>query len=257
MNNLERGILFLAFAGEEIGLLGSSYWVNHPTLALEDAVAMLNMDMIGRVKDRRVYLGGAGTGTGLEELVAGLGSEHEFRIEISKSGYGASDHTSFAGKNVPVLFFFSGLHSDYHKPSDTWEKIDSDSAAEIVNLISGVSAQLLKTKERPKFVSVDRTAHGNHTGGTGDGYGPWFGSIPDFGQVERGVKFSDIQPGSPASRAGIKANDILIQFGSKPINNLYDFTHALRAHKVGDVVTVKILREDRTHTVAVTLEQRR
>lgn len=257
VDDLERGILFLAFAGEEIGLLGSSYWVNHPTLALDDAVAMLNMDMIGRVKDRRVYLGGAGTGTGLEELITRAGSEHEFRIEISKSGYGASDHTSFAGKNVPVLFFFSGLHSDYHKPSDTWDKIDSNSAAEIVNLISDVSTQLLETKKRPKFVSVKRAAHGNHTGGTGDGYGPWFGSIPDFGQIEKGVKFSDIQPGSPASQAGIKANDILIQFGSKPVSNLYDFTHALRAHKVGDVVVVKVLREGRTRTAKVILGKRR
>ena len=255
--SLERGVLFLAFAGEEIGLLGSSHWVNNPTLELDDAVAMLNMDMIGRVKDRRVYVGGVGTGAGLEDIVSDVSDNYDFQIDRSKSGYSASDHTSFVGKNVPVLFFFSGLHGDYHKPSDTWDKIDSASASELVNLIGDVAASLVEIEERPKFVKVERASHGSHVGGTGGGYGPWFGSVPDFGPVETGVKFADIQPGSPADKAGVKAGDILIEFGGSPVKNLYDFTHALRAHKIGDVVEVKVLREGNEIAATVTLEQRR
>ncbi len=255
--SLERGVLFLAFAGEEIGLLGSAHWVNNPTLEIGDAVAMLNMDMIGRVQKRRVYLGGVGTGAGLEDLVGEVSKDYDFQIDWSKSGYSASDHTSFVGKDVPVLFFFSGLHGDYHKPSDTWDKIDSASASELVNLIGDVAASLIEVDDRPQFVKVERASHGSHVGGTGGGYGPWFGSVPDFGPVETGVKFADIQPGSPADKAGVKANDILIEFGGSPVQNLYDFTHALRAHKVGDVVEVKVLREGKEIAATVTLEQRR
>ena len=255
--SLERGVLFLAFAGEEIGLLGSSHWVNNPTLKLDDAVAMLNMDMIGRVQKRRVYLGGVGTGSGLEDIVSDVSESYDFQIDRSKSGYSASDHTSFVGKNVPVLFFFSGLHGDYHKPTDTWDKIDSASASELVNLIGDVASRLVEVEERPRFVKVKRASHGSHVGGTGGGYGPWFGSVPDFGPVETGVKFADIQPGSPADKAGVKAGDILIEFGGSPVKNLYDFTHALRAHKIGDVVEVRVLREGNEIAATVTLEQRR
>ena len=254
---LERGVLFIAFAGEEIGLLGSSYWVNHPTRKLDDAVAMLNMDMIGRVKKNRVYLGGLGTGSGLEDIVEEASVGYDFQIDRSKSGYSASDHTSFVGKNIPVLFFFSGLHRDYHKPSDTWEKIDVAAASELVNLVGDVAARLVQATERPAFARVERAAHGSHVGGTGGGYGPWFGSVPDFGPVENGVKFADIQAGSPADKAGVMAGDILVEFSGRPIKNLYDFTRALRASKIGDVAEIKVLRDGREISAQVTLEQRR
>ena len=118
---LQRGILFMSFAGEELGLLGSAYWAQNPTLPLEKAIAMLNMDMIGRIKDDKVYIGGVGTGTSLKAVIEQAQSKSNFKIEYSPGGYAASDHTSFVTKHIPVLFFFSGLHSDYHKPSDTWD----------------------------------------------------------------------------------------------------------------------------------------
>ena len=114
----KRGILFMTFAGEEIGLLGSSQWVNHPTLPLQDAVAMINMDMIGRVNGTKLYIGGTGTGSTFEPLLKRITSDYDFKIDFSQDGYSASDHTSFASKSIPVLFFFSGLHGDYHKPSE-------------------------------------------------------------------------------------------------------------------------------------------
>jgi len=254
---LRRGILFASFAGEELGLLGSAEWVKEPTRPLDKAVAMLNMDMIGRIKDQKVYIGGVGTGSTLKAAVeqAQKAEKSGFKIEYSPGGYSSSDHTSFVAKKIPVLFFFSGLHSDYHKPSDTWEKINPESAARLLDVVGATGEQLADAEERPAFIVV---AEDKPAGGSGGGgYGPYFGSIPDFGQVETGVKFSDVKPGSPAAKAGLKAGDILVQFGDKPIKNLYDFTDALRRSKVGDVVEVKVLRDGQPVTASVKLEQRK
>jgi hypothetical protein len=252
---LRRGILFASFAGEELGLLGSAEWVKNPTLPLDKAVAMLNMDMIGRIKDDKVYIGGVGTGSTFQSTLEQAQSKTNFKIEYSAGGYASSDHTSFVTKRIPVLFFFSGLHSDYHKPSDTWEKINADAALRLLDLVSSVSQQIASASDRPSFITVVENKPA--AGASGSGYGPYFGSIPDFGQVENGVKFSDVKPGSPAAKAGLKAGDVLVQFGDKPIKNLYDFTDALRRSKVGDVVEVKVLRDGQPVSATVTLEQRK
>ena len=252
---LQRGILFASFAGEELGLLGSAHWVKEPTLPLDKCAAMLNMDMIGRIKDKKVFVGGVGTGSTFKTLLEQAAAKSDLKLEYSASGYAASDHTSFVSRKVPVLFFFSGLHSDYHKPSDTWDKINSGDAADLLNLVASVGLQLANAPDRPTYVTVveDKpvTARG------GGGYGPYFGSIPDFGQVENGVRFSDVRPGSPAAKAGLQAGDILVQFGDKTIKNLYDFTDVLRRSKVGDVVEVKVLRDGKPVTAKVKLEQRK
>jgi hypothetical protein len=251
---LQRGILFASFAGEELGLLGSAHWVQSPTLPLDKAVAMLNLDMIGRIKDDKVYIGGVGTGSTLKSWVEQANANAGFKIEYSPGGYSASDHTSFVTKRIPVVFFFSGLHSDYHKPSDTWDKINAASAAKLVDVVGKTALELASAPDRPAFVAV---VEDKPLAGAGGGYGPYFGSIPDFGQVENGVKFSDVKPGSPAQKAGLKAGDILVQFGDKPIQNLYDFTDALRRSKVGDVVEVTVLRDGRPVKASVQLEQRK
>jgi len=251
---LQRGILFASFAGEELGLLGSAHWVQQPTLPLDKAVAMLNMDMIGRIKDDKVYIGGVGTGSTLKADVEKAEANSNFKVEYSPGGYSASDHTSFVTKHIPVLFFFSGLHSDYHKPSDTWEKINAQSAAQLVDVVGRTGLQLASASDRPTFAAV---VEDKPLAGAGGGYGPYFGSIPDFGQVENGVKFSDVKPASPAEKAGLKAGDILVQFGDKPIKNLYDFTDALRRSKVGDVVDVTVLRAGQPVKASVKLEQRK
>ena len=252
---LRRSILFMDFAGEELGLLGSAEWVKEPTRPLAKAVAMLNMDMIGRIKDDKVYIGGVGTGSTFKSVLEQAQKDKPFKIEYSAGGYASSDHTSFVSKKIPVLFFFSGLHSDYHKPSDTWDKINAPSAARLLDMVGDVAVQLANAPEAPAFqvVAEDKPP----AGGGGGGYGPYFGSIPDFGQTENGVRFSDVKPNSPAAKAGLKAGDVLVQFGDKPIKNLYDFTDALRRSKVGDVVEVKVLRDGQPITASVKLEQRR
>ena len=252
---LKRSILFMNFAGEELGLLGSAEWVKEPTRPLAKAVAMINMDMIGRIRDEKVYIGGVGTGSTFKSILDQAQKDTPFKIEYSAGGYSSSDHTSFVSKKIPVLFFFSGLHSDYHKPSDTWDKINATSATRLLDMVESVGVQLADAQDAPTFqVVAEEKPPG---GGSGSGYGPYFGSIPDFGQVETGVKFSDVRPNSPAEKAGLKAGDILVQFGDKPIKNLYDFTDALRRSKVGEVVEVKVLRDGQPVTASVKLEQRK
>lgn len=251
----ERGILFAAFAAEELGLLGSAQWVKEPTRPLDKAVAMINMDMVGRIRDSKVFVGGTGTGSTFEALLEEVGRGHGFTLEQSPGGYSASDNTSFVTGRVPALFFFSGLHGDYHKPSDTWDKINAEDAARLVDMIAELGSRLVAAEERAEFIKVDTP--GPSRAGGGQGYGPYFGSVPDFGQSEEGVRFADVRPDSPADKAGLQAGDVLIQFGEVAIKNLYDFTYALRDSKVGDVVKVKCLREGKTITAEVTLEQRR
>ncbi|HXS94038.1 MAG TPA: M28 family peptidase [Candidatus Limnocylindrales bacterium] len=244
----KRGILFLNFAGEEEGLLGSADYADHPVLPLKDAAAMINMDMIGRVRNAKLYVGGSDTGTGLRAMLDRLTPATGLNIDYSdSSGYGSSDHTSFTTKQVPTLFFFSGLHSDYHKPSDTWDKIDGVDAVKVLELVARVTDELRDAPERPAFVRVAPNPHGEGAGplssAGGSGYGPYFGSIPDFGEGVKGVKFADVREGSPAAKAGFKGGDVLVEFDGKPIQNLYDFTYALQAKKAGDEVLVKVLRD--------------
>jgi len=256
-----RGILFLAFAGEELGLLGSSNYANHPDLPLNKCVAMINMDMIGRIRDHKIYVGGIGTGTTFGPLVKKAAAKQSFEADFSEStGYGSSDHTSFTAKQLPVLFFFSGLHSDYHKPGDTWDKIDAPSAVMLLHMVSDVIDGLTGDAAPPQFVRVvEPKPHGEEAGHTGkvSGYGPDFGSIPDFAEIPNGVRFADIRPGSPAAKAGLKAGDIMTEFDGKPIQNLYDFTYALRAKKPGDEVLVKVLRSGQPIDAKVLLTERR
>jgi hypothetical protein len=249
-------LLFICFAGEEEGLLGSAYYAAHPLKPLSEAIAMINMDMIGRIRDNKLYVSGVGTGSGFKARVDEA-TKHT-RLEIDESevgGYGASDQTSFTAKQIPTLFFFSGLHSDYHKPSDTWQKINGAGAVRVLEEVADVISALADAPERPRFVKVQGNPHSGNMSG-GGGYGPYFGSVPDFGGPAHGVRFSDVREGSPAAKAGLRAGDVLVEFGGKPIENLYDFTYALRQHKAGDTVQVKVLRDGRPVTTDVLLAKR-
>ncbi|HUR37003.1 MAG TPA: M20/M25/M40 family metallo-hydrolase [Terriglobales bacterium] len=251
----KRGILFLAFSGEEIGLLGSAYWADHPTKPLKDAVAMINMDMIGRIKpDGRIFLGSAGSGSNFKPSIDQVAAKHQLKLETSGAGSGSSDHISFLAKRIPSLFFFSGLHADYHKPSDTAEKIEAGQAAHLLDLIADLTQEIGRA-ERAQFIRVEEPRP--VSGGGSGGYGPYFGSVPDMAENAGGVKFADVRANSPAEKAGLKAGDIMTQFGDKPIKNLYDFTFALRQYKIGDTLDVTVLRDGKPLTVKVTLEQRR
>ena len=253
---LPRRILFLAFAAEELGLLGSGYYTRNPLVPTDGMVAMINLDMIGRPQDRKIYVGGVGTAQEFRALVEEENKAVGLKLQYSLGGYGASDHSSFTARQVPVLFFFSGLHSDYHKPSDTWEKINAPDAADVLRLVRRVALRLDAKPQRPLFVRVaGPSITASAARGVG-GYGPYFGSIPDFGEVENGVRFADIREGSPAARAGLRAGDILVEFDGKSVKNLYDFTYLLRAHQPGDEVVVVVIRNRQRVTARVTLGHR-
>jgi Zn-dependent M28 family amino/carboxypeptidase len=258
----KRGVLFMTFAGEELGLLGSAWYVNHPSLPLGDAVAMINLDMIGRIRDGHVFMSGANTGTTLEQLVAGVKPPAPLNIDETGKNSGtnlsdASDHASFRSKSVPTLFFFSGLHADYHKPSDTADKINSNDAAKLLDYVAELTTRLADAPDRPQFVKVAPERAPVAGGGRSSGYGPDFGSIPDFDEPPTGVRFADVRQGSPAAKAGLQAGDILIEFDGKKIGNLYDFTYVLREHKPQDLVPVKVLRNGQTIEAKVLLTERR
>ncbi len=255
-----RGIVFMTFAGEELGLLGSGYYANNPKIPIENTVAMLNMDMIGRIRDGKVYLGGLGTGASFNQLIDDVSKGSTLTLEKSDSGgYGSSDHTSFTTKQVPVLFFFSGLHADYHKPSDTWDKIDAPEAVKLLDVIAAATTRLASDEARPQFVRVAPPPRPVSAAGSssGSGYGPYFGSIPDMAETKGGVKFADVREGSPAGKAGLKAGDMMTEFDGKKIDNLYDFTYALRAKQQGDTVKVKVQRAGQTIEADVLLERRK
>jgi hypothetical protein len=258
MGKQKRGFVFLCFSGEEEGLLGSAWYVNHPLKPLSDDAAMINMDMIGRLRDNKVYVGGVGTGSTFKPIVtAATDKEHFAADESQMGGYGASDHTSFTTKQIPTLFFFSGLHSDYHKASDTADKINAPDAVRLLDEVADIAESLAEAPQRPEFIRVQEPAHAGSVSSSGSGgYGPYFGSIPDFGGPANGVRFSDVRDGSPAAKAGFKAGDVMVEFDGKPIQNLYDFTYALRAHKPGDTVKVKVLRDGKPVEADVLLTKR-
>lgn len=255
----KRGILFLNFSGEEMGLLGSSAYVNHPLLPLDQAVAMINMDMIGRIRDGKVFVGGTATGTTLKALLDEVAPKYpSFKLDLTEQGgYGSSDHQSFTVARVPVLFFFSGLHADYHKPSDTWDKIDADSAAGLLQLVADATRHLVESPTRPQYVRVAAPAMVATASASSSGYGPYFGSVPDMSEVPGGFRLSDVRDGGPAFKAGLKAGDVIYDFAGSPIKNLYDFSQALRMHKPGDEVLVKWRRDGKEMEGKATLTTRR
>ncbi len=253
-SDLRRSVVFLAFSGEELGLLGSAWYTKNPAWPLEKTAAMLNLDMVGRPRDGKLYVGGVGTSPSFRAIVD-KANRTGMTLAFQESGYGSSDHTSFYVKNVPVLFFFSGLHQDYHKPSDTPEKIQPAQLARVADLAMNAALTLAASPQKPQFVRVQEPR--SVAAGGGGGYGAYFGSIPDMGEEVQGVKFADVRDGSPAAKAGLKAGDVLVEFAGKEIKNLYDFTYALRAHRPGETVAVVVLRGGEKVKADVTLEVRK
>ena len=255
----QRSILFMTFAGEENGLLGSNYFVNHPTVPLNSIVGMINMDMIGRVNNNHLNVLGVGTSPEFKSWIEEFNKTVGFQINFSASGHEGSDHISFDGKHIPILFFFSGLHSDYHRPSDTADKINSEGAVSVLALVAMSAERLANTTTRPQYTAVpdERPANAGISSPSSGGYGPYFGSVPDFRDDIKGVLFADVRADSPAGKAGLKAGDTLVEFGGQTITNLYDFTYALGNKKVGDVVTVVVQRNGQPLKVTVTLKERK
>jgi hypothetical protein len=247
---LSRRIVFIAFTGEERGLVGSARYVRNPLFPLESTVAMLNMDMVGRLDQEKLIVHGTGTATEFDALVDRMGKEYGFQITKKSGGFGPSDHSSFFAAKIPVLFFFTGSHKDYHRPSDDFEKLNIPGMRRIGAMVAAVATTLAEAPERVKY--HDFAEPQPALGGGGDR--PYFGSIPDFAQDEPGYALTGVTKGSPAERGGLKAGDIIIRLGESKIGNLEDFDSALRKHKAGEKVPVVVKRGDAEVTVQVTLD---
>ena len=256
--SLRRSVLFMGYSGEELGLLGSAYYVDEPLVPIDRTIAMLNLDMIGRVNNNKLFVGGLGTSPGFRKLVQDENAASGFDLDFSEMGYAASDHASFGRSGVPVMFFFTGLHSDYHKPSDTWDKLDPIGTAKILELVARITHRIDSTDARPAYTPPPARNRGNRPADApaATGYGAYFGSMPEFGYSEPGVKFADIRDGSPAAQAGLRAGDVLVKFDGKEIRNLEEFTYALQGKQPGDIVPVVVMRDGKEVQVSVKLARR-
>jgi hypothetical protein len=257
----ERTTVFVAFAGEELGLIGSAQYVADPAVPLDKTVAMVNLDMVGRPRGR-VMISGLETAPAVSPDVDAAANAVK-GLEIKRfhegAGVGSSDDTSFALKKIPAIGFFSGFHSDYHRPSDDWQQIEAAGAASVASLAYELTARLASRPDRPEYVAKAAPAgHGTASSDAGSvgGYGPYFGSVPDFADGDGGVKFAEVRENSPAAKAGLKAGDVLTAFDGKPIRTLYDFTFALREKKPGDEVEVTVVRGGNPLTAKVVLTTR-
>ncbi len=246
---LPRRVVFLAFTGEERGLLGSAYYVGHPAFPLDKTVAMLNMDMVGRLTDNKLIIQGVDTAKEFGPLIDELNKTYDFKLTRKPGGFGPSDHASFFAKQIPVMHFFTGLHKDYHRPSDDADKVNFVGMRRVVQMLCEVAVRVAQNEKRPTLV---QTATKAPSGAKGDR--PYFGSIPDFAQAGSGYAISGVTQGGPAEKAGIKSGDMLIRLGENKIGNLEDFDTALRKFKTGDKVKVVVHRDGKQITLEVTLD---
>ena len=229
-----RTIVFMAFGGEEEGLLGSNYYINHPLVPLANTVAMINMDMIGRMKDGKLIIGGIGTAKEWRDLMA---TEKTFQLTLNEDGFGPSDHSSFYAKQIPVLFFWTGTHTDYHKPSDTFEKINYEDEVRILALVARVVNQLDTADNRLTYT----TAKSDATPRTG-GFRVYLGTIPSYADSDNGLLIDGVRDDSPAAKAGLKAGDRIVKIGTRDIKNVYDYTYALGEMKAGEEYAIEVMR---------------
>lgn len=238
-----------------MGLLGSTHFVRAPPLRSARTVLMVNLDMVGRLRDGVVYVGGVDGGDTLRAWVTDAARGLALRPELRGDPFGPSDHTAFYAAGVPVLFLFTGAHGDYHRPTDTWDKLNPQGlelvtafTARIVLAAAGAAAAPLYVRAQPAPAGEPRRG----------GYGPVFGVVPDFGEsAEPGARISGVRPGSPAEKAGMRAGDIIVQFAGVTVKTLDDLTFALRGQRAGQRVEIVVVRDKREYRLEAVLEERR
>jgi hypothetical protein len=278
----KRTIIFIAFGGEEEGLLGSKHYVNNPTYSLEKIVAMLNMDMVGRLKDGKLNVGGIGTASEWKGLVErknlrtiypgdsnlittrafSANTERTvvatdlivvpqtpyFNLQLNQDGFGPSDHASFYGKKIPVLFFFTGTHTDYHKPSDTAEKINYEGLNNIARFASSLAKAIDENPKRPTYTVAQSS--GSDAGRRG--FAVSLGTIPGYGDANDGMLIEGVRDGSPAAKIGLKAGDKIVKLAGKEIRNVQDYTFVLGDLKAGIEYEIEIVRAGVKQTLKIT-----
>ncbi len=254
----KRTLIFIAFSGEEEGLLGSKFYVNNPVAPLEKTIAMINMDMIGRLRENKLTVGGIGTASEWRTMItpqkfvpvsleAMKPAGAMLNLQLSEDGFGPSDHSSFYGKQIPVLFFFTGSHEDYHKPSDTSEKINFAGLQMVMNLVKGLVVEIDSTEKRPTYTVAKSS-------GGGDGrrsFAVTLGVVPGYGDSNDGMLLDGVRDGGAASQAGLKAGDKIIKLAGKDVRNVSDYTTILGELKADVEYEVVVIRGKEQLTLKV------
>jgi hypothetical protein len=255
MPKRDRRMVFMAFSGEERGLLGSHHYCQNPIFPLEDTVAMVNLDMVGRLipdketKKDRLIVYGTGTAKDFDALLEELNKKYDFKLQKVATGTGPSDHASFYAKNIPVFFFFTDVHEDYHRPSDTADKINVSGMRKVTDLTEEVTLSLVTRPERPEFVKVGGAARDRPRVTI-----PRLGVRPAYGDDKEGVLLEEVNQGGIADKAGIKAGDRIMEIGGKEVQNLEGYMAILAGRKKGDSFDIGLIRDGKKVTVKVTLE---
>ncbi len=248
---LKRSIVFVSFSGEEEGLFGSDYFTNNPPMPLSNVQAMINMDMVGRLSDSTLIIQGLGTSPAFRPMIDSLNKPPQFHLKYFQTGTGPSDHAKFYDKNLPVLFFFTGFHEDYHKATDTKEKINAVGEARIAKYVESV---LVDLANRPDRISFTRPV--GDTEQKAASFSVYVGGVPDYGYDGDGVRISEIREHSPAETAGLQKADVIVGFDDMNIKTIYDYTNALAKHHPGDLVMIKVQRGNTVVGVPVILGKR-
>jgi hypothetical protein len=245
-NRPRRSLLFLAFSGEEMGLLGSAYYVEHPVLPLENVVAMLNMDMVGRSRDGKLEVGGVGTGAGLRDVVARANDEIGLSITWDPQGEAPSDSTSFFRKKIPVLFFFTGMHEDYHRPTDTADRINYDDMLRVARLVRATAVELGDQAPRLAYTDPPPVPRPPRLG---------IQLAPE--EDPRGLLVGGVQPDGPAAEAGLQGGDVIVSLAGQIVRNAQDLRTVLVRLKPGKAVELVVLRGEERVTLQITPAERR
>jgi membrane-associated protease RseP (regulator of RpoE activity) len=245
-----RTLVFVLFSGEEIGLLGSGHYVRHPVVPLDRTVAMVNLDMVGRLRDGRVHVGGTDSATTLRDAVADAARGSGIQVVVRGTPYSPSDHVRFYDGGAPVLFFFTGMHDDYHGPGDTAEKINAAGMAEVAGVVARLVTHL-GDGPRPLYVKLDRPARRAGSGPPGSAF---FGIMADRDVGADGLRLAGVQPGSAAARAGVREGDVIIRFGGAAVNSFDELRRAIATRRPGDHVDVVYLRNGEERAVSATLD---
>ena len=246
----KRTLIFSAFNGEEEGLLGSAALVENSPFELKDVLAMINLDMVGRLGSNELVVQGTGTSIEWDQILE-RANKNDLILKTVKDGYGPSDHSSFYAKQIPVLFFFTGLHSDYHRPSDDWELVNYDGIATVANLVRNVVATLDTRTEHLTYVDVPRTAPQG-----GPRLRVVLGIVPDYGFDGKGLRLSGVSEGGPAQKGGIQHGDIIIKLNGKDVNNIEEYMYVLASTDPDNEVEVVVLRDGESLTVNVMPQKR-
>lgn len=248
-----RGVIVGFWSGEEVGIIGSSHYADNPTFPMEDTVAYINFDMVGRLRDNKLNIQGVGSSPAWTKLAERFNVMAGFSLNLQEDPYLPTDATAFYPKGVPVLNFFTGSHEDYHRPTDTVDKLDFEGMDRIAEFAAKIANAVVTDEKRPEYVKVEK----KQDGAGRDALRVYIGSIPDYTQDVPGVKLSGTRAGSPADKAGIQAGDIITEFAGQKITNIYDYTYALDAAKIGQPLNVVIDRSGTSMTLVVTPEARK